>query len=222
MIQSKPRDINRSGFQIAQLQEKIEIKIRFPIVCVGGSAGGLESYIQVLKLMPPDMDIAIVIVNHVSSRPTNLHQFLKRYTSMPILLITEKLNIKPNYVYIIPHKCELHVLGGHFRLEPLTKPSGWPNVISLFLSSLAKHWEGLLIAVIVSGLDGDGSHALGDVKKVGGFVMAQNPDLSEWSDMPETAIKTGYVDYVLSIEDIVKKIIQIVSMSASPPKSNII
>lgn len=181
----------------------------FPIVCIGGSAGGLDAYINLLKHLPFDMGVAIVIVNHVTRQPTNLHKFLSRYTKMPVELITTNLCIKPDHVFIIPSNCDLHVLDGAFRLELKSKPSGWPDVITVFLHSLTRHWGGALIAVIVSGMDADGSAALKEVKKFGGTTIAQTPEGAEWSDMPESAIKTGYVDYVLSLEAIAQKILQI-------------
>jgi chemotaxis response regulator CheB len=128
---------------------------------------------------------------------------------MPVELTTTNLCIKPNHVYIIQSNCDLHVINGEFRLEPKTKVNGWPNVITKFLCSLAHHWDGLLIAVIVSGLGFDGAGALEAIKAVGGITIAQIPEEAEWSDMPENAIKTGYVDYVLSVEAIAQKILQI-------------
>ena len=74
----------------------------FPIVCVGCSAGGLDAYIRLLKNRPPDMGAAIVIVNHITAVPTQLHEVLPRFTSMPVDLITESLSIQPNRVFIIP------------------------------------------------------------------------------------------------------------------------
>jgi len=44
----------------------------FPVVCVGGSAGGLDAYIRLLKHLPPDMGVAIVIVNHLRTVDTRL------------------------------------------------------------------------------------------------------------------------------------------------------
>jgi len=185
----------------------------FPVVCVGGSAGGSAAYVQLLKHLPPEMGAAIVIVNHITRRSATLHKILPRYTTMPVELITERLPIQPNHVFIIPSNRDLAVLDGEFRLKPISKPTGWPDVITLFLCSLVQNWDGKLVAVIVSGLDADGAEALSSIKKVGGITIAQMPDTAEWSDMPESAIKTGYIDFVLSAEDIAQKIAQIANES---------
>jgi chemotaxis response regulator CheB len=142
----------------------------FPVVCVGGSAGGLDAYTRLLRHLPADLGVAVVI--------------------------------RPNHVFIIPAKRDLHVLNGEFRLKPISKPRGWPDVITVFLKSLTRHWEGKLIAVIVSGYDGDGAAALCGIKEAGGITIAQKLDTAGQPDMPESAIATGCVDFVLSPEDI--------------------
>jgi len=185
----------------------------FPVVCVGGSAGGLDAYIRLLKHLPADMGVAIVIVNHLRTVATMLHEILPHYTEMPVELITEKLDIQPNHVFIIPEKRDLHVLDGEFRLKPISKPRGWPDVITVFLRSMTKHWGGKVRAVIVSGYDGDGAAALRGIKEVGGITIAQKLDTAEQPDMPESAIDSGCINFVLSPEDIAKQIILIADAS---------
>ena len=181
----------------------------FPVVCVGGSAGGLDAYIRLLRNLPADMGVAIVIVNHLRTVATLLHEILPQYTTMPVELITERLVIEPNHVFIIPAQRDLHVLDGEFRLRPISKPRGWPDVITVFLRSLTEHWDGKLIAVIVSGYDGDGAAALRGIKEAGGTTIAQKLDTAEQPDMPESAIASGCIDFILSPEDIAREIAKI-------------
>lgn len=157
------------------------------------------------------MGVAIVIVNHVRTLATQLHEILPRFSKMPVELITDHLLIRPNRVFIIPEQRDLHVLEGDFQLEPISKPRGWPDVITVFLRSLTEHWDGKLIAVIVSGYDGDGADALRGLKEVGGTTIAQRLDTAKQPDMPESAIASGFVDFVLSPEDIAKTIVRIAS-----------
>jgi len=185
------------------------VEKNFPIVCVGGSAGGLDAYTRLLKHLPADMGVAIVIVNHLRTVATHLHKILPQHTKMPVELITERLLIEPNHVFIIPEQRDLHVLDEEFRLKPISKPRGWPDVITVFLRSLTENWDGKLIAVIVSGYDGDGAAALCGIKEVGGITIAQKPETAAQPDMPESAMASGCIDFVLSPEDIAKKIIQI-------------
>jgi chemotaxis response regulator CheB len=185
----------------------------FPVVCVGGSAGGLDAYTRLLRHLPADMGVAVVIVNHLRTVATHLHEILPHFTKMPVELITERLVIEPNRVFIIPEKRDLHVLHREFRLKPISKPHGWPDVITVFLRSLTKHWRGKLIAVIVSGYDGDGAAALCGIREIGGITIAQKLDTATEPDMPESAIASGCVDLVLSPEDIAQEIIRIAKTS---------
>lgn len=65
-----------------------------------GSAGALDAYIRLLTHLPADMGVAIVIVNHITAMPTQLHEVLPRFSRMPVELITEDLLIEPNRGYI--------------------------------------------------------------------------------------------------------------------------
>jgi len=186
----------------------------FPVVCVGGSAGGLDAYTRLLRHLPDDMGVAIVIVNHLRIVATLLHELLPRYTAMPVKLITEGLVIEPNVVFIIPSQRDLHVLNGAFRLMPISKPRGWPDVITVFMQSLTRHWNGELIAVIVSGYDGDGAAALCGIKDAGGTTIAQRPETAVHPDMPASAIASGCIDFVLSPEEIAGQIVRIARREA--------
>lgn len=187
----------------------------FPVVCVGGSAGGLDAYIRLLKHLPADMGVAIVIVNHLRTVDTRLHEILPRYTPMPVELITEGLDLRPNHVFIIPRQRDLHVLDGAFRLKPISKPRGWPDVITVFLRSLTANWDGKLVAVIVSGYDGDGADALCAIKDVGGITIAQKLETAGQADMPASAIATGCIDFILSPEEIAREIMRIANLEDS-------
>jgi len=89
-------------------------------------------------------------------------------------------------------------------------------VITVFMRSLTENWDGRLVAVIVSGFDGDGAAALGGIKEVGGVTIAQKPDTAGQPDMPESAIASGYIDFILSPENIAQEIIRIAHMERRP------
>jgi chemotaxis response regulator CheB len=98
----------------------------------------------------------------------------------------------------------------------ISKPRGWPDVITVFLRSLTQNWNGQLIAVIVSGYDGDGAAALCGIKDIGGITIAQTPDTAGQPDMPESAIASGCIDFILSPEAIAREIIRIAKQHSRP------
>jgi len=170
-----------------------------------------------LSNLPADMGVALVIVNHITIMPTQLHEILPRFTAMPVELIEEDMMIEPNRVYIIPSNRDLHVDDKGFHLVPISKPRGWPDVITVFLRSLTRNWDGQIIAVIVSGFDGDGAAALCGIRDVGGIAIAQKLSTASQPDMPESAIASGCIDFVLAPEDIAKEIVRIAALSGYGP-----
>jgi two-component system chemotaxis response regulator CheB len=178
----------------------------FPVVCVGGAASSPEGYIELVRHLPADLGAAIVIINHLRMIAILLHETLPQYTKMHIEQITEKLVVQPDRIFILQAERDLHILNGEFRLKTISKPNGWPDVITVFLRSLAQNWDGQLIAVILSGYDGDGAGALRDIKDVGGITMAQSVETSVQPDMPLSAISSGCVDFILPIQNIAEEI----------------
>jgi chemotaxis response regulator CheB len=83
------------------------------------------------------------------------------------------------------------------------------------MKSLAENWDGKLIAVIVSGYDGDGADALIDIKEAGGITIAQKPETAKQPDMPESAIASGYIDFVLAPEKIAQEVIRIAHVESA-------
>jgi chemotaxis response regulator CheB len=103
----------------------------------------------------------------------------------------------------------LHVLDGEFRLKPIPKPKGWPDVITVFMRYLTEQWDSKLIAIILFGYDGDGAAALCGIKEVGGITIALKPDTAGKPDMPESAIARGCIDFVLALEKIAQANVRI-------------
>ncbi len=122
--------------------------------------------------------------------------------SVAHVCILEGLLIQPNRVFVIPEQRDLHVLDGEFLLKPISKPRGWPDVITVFLRSLTQHWGGKLIAVIVSGYDGDGAAALCGIKEVGGVTIAQKLDTA---GQPLRCIWSVHRALILAVSYILKQ-----------------
>jgi chemotaxis response regulator CheB len=109
---------------------------------IGSSAGGVEPCIRLVREVPADAGLAIVIVNHLRRGPTMLPDILARVTSMQTHLITAGMSVERNHVYVVPPNCDLTLHDGAFHLNALSKPFGWPNRITIFLNSLAENWKG--------------------------------------------------------------------------------
>ena len=89
-------------------------------------------------------------------------------------------------------------------------------MITVFLRSLTQYWDGPLVAVIVSGYDGDGAAALCGIQQVGGICIAQKLSTALRPEMPQSAIASGCIDAILSPEDIATEIVRIARREAKP------
>jgi chemotaxis response regulator CheB len=178
----------------------------FRVVCLGGSAGAGEAYTSILRCMPADTGMAFVIAPHRSLENANLlPRILSSVTTMPVVEVKEGMLLEPNRVYIMPPHTEMTVKKSEFALQPPRKPRGWPNTISVFLLSIAEAYGQRAVAVILSGLDRDGSAALKAVKAADGITFAQSD--AKFGDMPRHAMETGYIDFILPPVEIAKALL---------------
>lgn len=177
------------------------------IVCFGASAGGLETYLRILSLLPPKTGLVFVIIHHQPSDwKSLLPEIIPRYTSMPVTLVEDGEIAKVDHVYIGPPGMQVYMADDRFKLTPILKQPGWPRNISAFLHSLATNQSKHTIAVILSGLDSDGAAALKPVKDAGGIVIAQDFHTAKQPAMPISAVDTGCVDFLLSPIEIAEKL----------------
>jgi chemotaxis response regulator CheB len=168
----------------------------FPVVCIGLSMGSMSPLRMLFRQLNPHSGMAFVVVHHVRNVRTQLPEILSRCTSMPVTLAQPALLLRPNHVYVLPSGTEMRLANGHFSLRPRSKLWGYTNVLTIFLESMAKsNHPG--IAVILSGLDADGSAALKSFREHGGITIIQEPQTAENPGMPSAAWNTGFVDYAL-------------------------
>lgn len=168
----------------------------FRVVCLGGSAGGLQAYMDILRNLPPDTGMAFVIAPHRGIENAHLlPQLLAMVTKMPVVEVEEGMRLKPNQVFVMPPRMDLTMTDNVFHLRTISRPPGWPKTINVFLCSLAETAGQRAVAVILSGLDHDGSAALKAIKDAGGLTFAQSD--ASFDDMPRHAVETGHIDYLL-------------------------
>jgi len=117
------------------------------------------------------------------------------------------MRLEPNRVYLMPPSTEMTVKNNEFALQPPRKPRGWPITVSVFLLSLADAYGPRAIAVILSGVDHDGSTALKAIKAAAGVTFAQSD--AAFGDMPRNAVETGHIDFILTPDEIAKALLEL-------------
>lgn len=176
-------------------------KERFPVVAIGASLGGLKSVLQLLKHLPEHTGMAYIYVQHLSpDHKSYLTSILAKATKMHVQEIEEMEHIKPDHVYVIPYNKGIEVVNGHIKLLPRSKASAAVSIDTLF-ASLAQTHKKNVIGVILSGNAKDGTRGIEAIKKAGGITIAQDHS-SQAKSMPDSAIATGQIDYILSPKNI--------------------
>jgi len=172
------------------------------IIGIGASAGGLEALSLLLPGLPKNLGLSYVVVQHLSpTYRSMMSQLLGRETTMPVRDIEDGMSPEPNTVYITPPNRNLTLLGGHFRLvEPARESMPKPSV-NRFFASLAEEIGESTIGIVLSGTGSDGASGIHAIKAAGGFTFAQDPDTAKYSGMPQSAIDTGSVDWILPPEN---------------------
>jgi two-component system CheB/CheR fusion protein len=176
------------------------------IVCLAGSAGALCAYQEILRNLPGHTGMVFVIVSHRGPKLQHLlREVLSVATSMPVIEVEQGMFLMPDQVYLMPPGVEMTVSEEHMFLTKGPDRNGWPVSISIFLRSLAESATHRAIAIILSGVGFDGSSEMAAIKASGGVTFAQSD--AEFRDMPDSAVKTGHVDFVLSPAGIVRELL---------------
>jgi chemotaxis methyl-accepting protein methylase/signal transduction histidine kinase len=168
------------------------------VVGIGASAGGLDALKDFFKAMPPDSGMAFAVVQHLEpAHESQMADILSRCTAMSVAPAEDGMPVRPNCVYTIPASKYLSIRAGRLRLTEPVERHGMRMAIDFFFRSLAEDQQEKAICVILSGSGSDGTHGLRAVRSAGGMGMAQEPATAQFGIMPQSAIDTGLVDYVL-------------------------
>jgi two-component system, chemotaxis family, CheB/CheR fusion protein len=173
------------------------ILTKFPIVCIGASAGGLEALEQFLSNVSEKSGLAYVVIQHLD--PTQkgmLPELLQRVTAMKVFQVKDRMPIMQNCVYVIPPNTSMSILKGVLHLFLPIEARGLRLPIDFFMRSLADDQLENSIGVILSGMGSDGSIGLRAIKEKGGLVLVQEPSSAKYDSMPRSAIDSVVVDIV--------------------------
>lgn len=183
---------------------------RFPVVGIGASAGGLEAFTQLLNHLPSDTGMAFVLIQHLDpSHPSLLCEILARATPMPVYEAQDGMAIAPNQIYVIPPNTLMTLAQGQLHLTARERTQKISKAVDTFFISLANERGCKAIAVVLSGSANDGTQGLESIKAAGGITFAQSSESAQVNSMPNTAIASGQVDFILTPEAIATELANI-------------
>ena len=194
---------------VIKKEETTDIQnVKFPIVGIGASAGGLEAFEQFLGNVPDNSGMAYVVVQHLD--PTQkgmLPELLQRISKNQVFQVKDRMKVKPDCVYVIPPNKSMSVFKGVLHLFDPVEARGMRLPIDYFLRSLADDQNEFAIAIILSGMGSDGSSGIKSIKEHNGIVLVQEPQTAKYDSMPRSAIDSGLVDIVAPAENLYLKLI---------------
>lgn len=181
--------------------------LNFPVVGIGASAGGVQALLRFFENAPVDMDMAFVVVLHLSpNHASSADQVLQHATRMPVLQVQHPVQVEKNHVYVISPSHDLALDDGRLTPTEVGRPRGRPIAIDLFFRSLADTHRERSIAIVLSGTGADGSTGIGRIKEQGGVTIAQQPSDAEYPEMPQNAMATGMIDFALPAAEMPRKL----------------
>lgn len=184
----------------------VEAQGSFLVVGIGSSAGGMEAFTEFLKKLPPKTGMAFVYVQHQEPKhESSLAEILSRATSIPVRVVTDRMRIEPDRVYVMPAEADVSIRKYHLHLE-MRQSHGLHLPIDSFFKSLAETWAHRVIGVVLSGAGSDGTAGLQAIREAGGITFAQAPETARYDAMPRSAISAGAVDFILPPGDIAQEL----------------
>ena len=180
------------------------------VVGIGASAGGLETLRTFFQQIPSDSGLAFVVVVHLSPEyESHLAEILQPHAKIPVMQVTQTLLLEANHAYVIPPGRNLSAVDTHLRLDKLESQIQQRAPIDHFFRTLAKTHDGQSIGIILTGTGSDGTLGLRAIKGCGGSIIVQDPNDAQYDGMPQSAIATGMVDFVLPIAKIPQKLLSL-------------
>jgi two-component system, chemotaxis family, CheB/CheR fusion protein len=181
---------------------------KFLVVGIGASAGGVEALQTFFAHLPVASGCAYVVILHLAPEyESNLAPILQAVTPLPVTVVTERVRVEPDHVYVVPPNQHLAMVDGALLVSPNTEPEDRRAPIDIFFRTLAESHQSRGVCVVLSGSGADGSMGLKRVKERGGAVFVQNPRETAFAEMPRSAIATDLVDEVLPVAEIPARIV---------------
>ncbi len=183
------------------------------IVGIGASAGGLEALQSLLSSLPSNLGFSYVVIQHLSpDYKSLLSEILSKYTDMPVIQAEQGMRAQSDCVYVIPPRQNLSLKNGVICLSEQVM-GGLHLPIDGFFKSIAEDVGAKAIAIILSGTGSDGTNGIKNVKEKDGMVIVQSPSSCKFNGMPNSAIRTGLVDFQGTPEEIVSELEHISDVS---------
>jgi two-component system chemotaxis response regulator CheB len=175
---------------------------RRDVVVIGGSAGAIESLIELVGKLPAAFEASVAVVVHLNPfRESQLGSVLAGTARMPVVPVTHGVQFRPGRIY-------LAVADHHLLVDDTVSLTRGPKehfhrpAIDPLFRSAAAAFGPRVVAVLLSGATADGVIGAIAVKAAGGLVLVQDPTDAAYPRLPATALANDGVDASASIDEL--------------------
>jgi two-component system chemotaxis response regulator CheB len=205
------RRFNHNHFEseFKKLQDR-ECTKECKFVLIGSSTGGPPVLHTILKALPADYPLPILVAQHMSREFIDTFiEWLNEQCAVHVKKAVDGEKISAGFVYIAPANHHLTLQNNRIRLIKAEKSNLHVPSVSKLFSSVGQSNASEAIAILLSGMGDDGADAITKLKLYGGVTIAQNAETSVVFGMANEAIKKGGIEYILSPQGIAEFLMSI-------------
>lgn len=191
------------------------IKNQFDVVVIGVSTGGPNALTELLPALPADLDVPVLIVQHMPPIFTeSLAKSLNQKSKLQVKEAAQSDQVLPNTVYIAPGGKHMAVikLGDQVKIalneDPLEN-SCRPAVDVLF-RSIAKVYGGSVLSIIMTGMGSDGALGVKVLKQAGAYSLIQSEETCVVYGMPKAVREMNLEDEIIPLPLLAERIAALV------------
>ncbi|NKE47771.1 PAS domain-containing protein [Roseomonas frigidaquae] len=194
--------------------------LRFPVVGIGASAGGVEALRSLFRGLRQPLPMAFIVVTHLArGHLSAMPAILADCTTLPIHVAEDGQQVQAGHVYVLQQNAIITLKDGRIvlRQQPVDRVHE-RHPIDVFLASMAEDQQHCAIGIVLSGSGSDGTLGLKAIKTAGGLTMAQgtNGTTPQFGDMPHSAIAAGVVDLVVPSEKMAARLAELLKTFDEP------
>lgn len=179
----------------------------FYVIGMGASAGGIEPLVNIVTGIPANINAAIILNQHLpTGTPSNLGKLVERNSKLKVVVVETIEYIEPGNVYVMASGMQFKLEGCFLQAEARDAGEKINHTIDKLFFSLAKVAGDKSVGVILSGTGSDGLQGAQAIENQKGLVIVQDPITAEFPSLPQNLIANDHPDYVLSPDEINRKI----------------
>jgi two-component system, chemotaxis family, protein-glutamate methylesterase/glutaminase len=178
--------------------------VQYEIIVIGGSLGGIEASIEILKSLPSDYPVPVILVLHrLRGSAGGLVNIFNNALQLKVKEVDEKEEIKNGLVYIAPANYHTLIETDHvFSLDfsetvNFSRPS-----IDVTFESASEVYGTKTLGIILTGNNSDGAYGLYTIAQKGGLAIVQDPAEAKASPMPVSSLRNVASAKTMKLADI--------------------